>query len=237
MPITVNVLHEDAKSLIKACFRYFGQVDRKFSTYKASSEISKINEGLPKKLWSSQMKEVLRLCDETKKLTHGYFNIEHNGKIDPSGLVKGWAIYNAADLLLKNGARNFFVDAGGDVQFHGRDGDKPWTVGIRNPFNEEKVIKSLVIPDGGIATSGMYFRGQHIYNPHDLENELHEVSSLTVVAKNVFEADRFVTAAFAMGRRGIDFIKDTTGLEGYMVDSDGRATYTDGFERFVVNDA
>jgi len=50
----------------------------------------------------------------------------------------------------------------------------------------------------------------------------------------VFEADRFATAAFAMGRKGIQFIEELPGFEGYMIDAQARATYTSGFERYVL---
>ncbi len=66
------------------------------------------------------MKEVLALCQETKELTEGYFDIQRaDGTIDPSGLVKGWAIFKAAQLLERMGLKNFYVDAGGEIQVAG----------------------------------------------------------------------------------------------------------------------
>ena len=58
-----------------------------------------------------------------------------------------------------------------------------------------------------------------------------------MIGPDVYEADRFATAAFAMGRPGIDFIEVMPSLEGYMIDKDKRATYTTGFARFVLNDS
>ena len=60
-------------------------------------------------------------------------------------------------------------------------------------------------------------------------------SSLTVIGPNVYEADRFATAAFAMGREGLRFIEEQPGLEGYMIDRSGMASYTSGFDRVVVH--
>src|SRR5579871_1456007 len=59
-----------------------------------------------------------------------------------------------------------YVDAGGDVQVMGKNaqGDN-WRVGIRNPFNAQQIVKTLALTDCGIATSGTYIRGDHIYNP------------------------------------------------------------------------
>jgi thiamine biosynthesis lipoprotein len=56
-----------------------------------------------------------------------------------------------------------------------------------------------------------------------------EIVSLTVIGPDVLEADRFATGAFAMGRAGIHFLGRMPGLEGYVVDSVGRATLTSGF--------
>lgn len=235
MPITVKIFDKDARFLVKSCFDFFKQIDKRFSTYKSDSEISQINKGLPKSKWSPEMKKVLRLCEETKKLTKGYFNIEHNGRLDPSGLVKGWAIYNTSNMLLKQKINNYCIEAGGDIQVHGKDNNQPWVIGIRNPFNLSEIVKKVRIANEGVATSGTYIRGQHIYNPHNPKAKLENIKSLTVIAKNIFEADRFATAAFAMGVQGIEFIKSMPGLEGYVIMDNGMATYTSGFERYVVN--
>ena len=78
-----------------------------------------------------------------------------------------------------------------------------------------------------------YIRGQHIYNPHDGDKEIKDVASLTVIGPNIYDADRFATAAFAMGKPGIRFIESLPGHEAYMITSDRRATLTSGFERYV----
>lgn len=61
-----------------------------------------------------------------------------------------------------------------------------------------------------------------------------EVMGITVIGPDIYEADRFATAAFAMGRDGIVFIEKLEGFEGYLIDKDKCATYTSGFERYVV---
>jgi thiamine biosynthesis lipoprotein len=237
MPITVEIIDENSKSHFKQIFDYFKTVDKRYSTYKKNSEISKINNGLDKSQWSSEMKAVLEMCDQTKQDSNGYFNVVHKGKIDPSGLVKGWAIYNAAVELIKHQIRDFYIEAGGDIQVHGKGSNgQPWKVGIRNPFKLDQIIKTLKLSTEGVATSGTYIRGQHIYNPFNPNSKLKSVKSLTVVGPNIYEADRYATAAFAMGKKGIEFIESKAGLEGYMVDKDMIATYTSGFERYVFND-
>jgi len=237
MPITVEVV--DASVTAEAfdrVFAYFGYIDAKFSTYKDTSEISRINRGeITLREASSDMQLIFALAELTRQETDGYFNIRHNGSIDPSGIVKGWAIQNAADLLLDLGYQNFYVDAGGDVQVMGRNAQgESWRLGIGNPFNLQQVVKTFGLSDCGIATSGTYIRGSHIYNPLDAGDPLDEIVSLSVIGPNVYEADRFATAAFAMGRDGIRFIEQLDGFEGYMIDRKGLATLTTGFARYVA---
>jgi len=238
MPVTVEILDAGVRREdLDAVFTYFRWVDATFSTYDAASEISRINRGelVPERA-CEEMRTILALAAETKRATLGYFDIARNGVLDPSGIVKGWAIQQGAGRLQAEGWRDFYVDAGGDVQVAGTNRGRPWRVGIRNPFRHEEHVKVLAISDRGVATSGTAVRGQHIYDPHRPGEPLLDVLSLTVIGPNVYEADRFATAAFSMGRRGIAFIEALDGFEGYMIDADARATYTSGFERYVSHE-
>lgn len=230
MPIIVEIKDSYAdKSTFQQLFTYFEHIDSVFNIFNESSEMSKINRGeLLKEQWSEEIKEVLMLCETTKRETSGYFEYIKNGSIDPLGIVKGWAIKKGADQLLKKGFRNFFINAGGDIQVYGS-----WDVGIRNPFNRFENVKIISLENCGIATSGSYIRGDHIYNPFQPEKPITDIVSLSVIGPNVYEADRFATAAFAMGKQGIYFIEKTQGLEGYMIDHKGIATYTNGFEKYI----
>jgi len=234
MPITVD-LGGATGDLVGKVFDYFDDVDRRFSTYRADSEISAINRGdIPVCDWSGQMIDVMRIAEQTRRETAGYFDIHRpDGALDPSGIVKGWAIRNAAEIIRRAEVGDFFIEAGGDIQSCGRNASgRDWSVGIRNPFHTDEIVK-VVYPRGhGVATSGTYARGQHIYNPRAAHDPISDIVSLTVIGSDVLEADRFATAAFAMGRDGILFIEQTPGLEGYLIDSNRRATPTSGFGAF-----
>lgn len=238
MHITIDVVDRKVRpEHLEAIFAYLRSIDDRFSTYKEESEISQINNHLLRRAqYSADMKLVLSLCEQTRQQTNGYFDIDHEGKLDPSGLVKGWSIWRAANLLRRRGFENFYVDAGGDIQVAGRNPDgHPWTVGIRDPFDDQQIVKVLVLDDRGIATSGTACRGQHIYDPHRPDDPLDDIVSLSVIGPNVYEADRFATAAFAMGPDGIYFIEALPGFEAYLINRDGIATYTSGFDRYVVS--
>jgi thiamine biosynthesis lipoprotein len=231
MPITIVItdnLQQSTVNPFEKVFDYFRYVDEKYSPFKLISEVAKLNRG---EEVDQEMEEILRQAQDLKIQTNGYFDIVRpDGKIDPSGIVKGWAIKNAADILRKMGYKRFYVDAGGDAEIAGKN----WKWGIRNPFNKSEIVKVLKLSNCGIATSGTYERGQHIYDPIGHKNEITDIVSLTVIGPDVYEADKFSTPAFAMGRAGIEFIERQQGLEGYMIDDKGIATMTSGFSKYVM---
>jgi thiamine biosynthesis lipoprotein len=239
MPVTVEIVDGSARpASIDRVYEYFEYIDATFSTYKDNSEISRINRHeLTPAQSSPDMQAIFALADQTRRETDGHFDIRRDGRYDPSGIVKGWAIQNAAGLLEAEGYENYYVEAGGDLQAMGHNSQgRNWRVGIQNPFNSAEIIKVLSVSNRGVATSGTYVRGEHIYNPKKHGQPVNEIVSLTVVGPNIYDADRFATAAFAMGLPGIHFIEGLEGFDGYMIDRAGLATYTSNFQRHVTHD-
>ena len=237
MPITINIVGDESGDISALAFQYFHDVDARFSPYKPDSELSAMNRGeIAPEAMSPHMQEVLSLALLTRHETKGYFDIRRpDGRIDPSGLVKGWAVRNAARLIETGGLQNYCIEAGGDLQCRGyNERGQRWRVGIRNPFEETQIVKVLTPGDCGVATSGTYVRGHHIYDPHTAKAASDDIASITVIGPDVYEADRFATAAFAMGPDGIAFIESVPGLEGYAIDRDGVATMSSGFNRIAL---
>jgi thiamine biosynthesis lipoprotein len=235
MPITLEVIDSTTTDIFDTVFGYFEYIDQTFSTYKEDSEISRMNRGeLFIEHASADMRTIFALAEQTRHATSGYFDIARNGIYDPSGIVKGWAICHAAEIIAQHGYASYYVDAGGDIQMAGSNSQgQKWRVGIRNPFNLNEVVKVLMVSDCGVATSGTSIRGQHIYDPHTSSPLGTDIVSLTVVGPNIYEADRFATAAFAMGCAGIMFIENLEGFEGYAIDRYGQATSTSNFARYT----
>ena len=235
MPVVVEIVDQGATGeVFEEIFNYLISIDNRFSVYKKDSEITLYNEGkISKENLSEEMREVFELSEKTKNETGGFFDIEYEGKIDPSGLVKGWAIHNAAEILRKKGFKNFYVEIAGDIEVAGLNKEnKKWAIGIRNPFNKQENVKIVYLSDKGIATSGNYERGEHIYNPKD-KKRANEIESITIIGPNVYEADRFATACFAMGKNGIEFIRNLADFEGYMIGHNKIATFTGDFEQYT----
>jgi len=237
MPICLTVLdHGAGQQDLDAVFAEFSAIDAQFSPFKNDSELSRFNRGeIAETDFTPRMREIVALCEKTRRETGGYFDIKRlDGTIDTCGMVKGWAIRNAARQLAAMGFCDFCVDAGGDIQCCGVNGEGvDWMVGIRNPFSANEIVKILQPKGCGIATSGNYIRGDHIYDPHTGRYGSDDIVSLTVIASDVLEADRYATAAFAMGRKGIHFIERMPGLEAYEIDASGTARMTSGLKTYL----
>ncbi|MDB5076610.1 MAG: thiamine biosynthesis protein, partial [Chloroflexi bacterium] len=184
MPIIVDLQDTDVDiSVIEKVFDWLRFVDTTFSTYRSDSDISRLNRGeLTLEAVHPDVREVLARCDQLKDETNGYFDIrapfkgpdaEHaladsiSAPVDPSGLVKGWSVDRAAQILDAAGAHNYYINAGGDVILRGRPSDGPlWRIGIQHPFVRDRVAVVVSANDLAIATSGAYERGEHIVDPH-----------------------------------------------------------------------
>ena len=153
MPVTV-VCDRGAERV----FAWLRWVDATFSTYREDSEIRRIDRGeLHVADAHPDVQEVLARCERLRVQTGGYFDARAGGSLDPSGLVKGWAVDRAAALL----RGRFMIDAGGDVLLRGG----PWRVGVRHPLRGDALCAALELSDAAVATSGAYERGDHVLDP------------------------------------------------------------------------
>ena len=189
MPIVVEVRDGDAP--LDEVFDWFRRVDDTFSTYKPDSEISRVARGAAPT--SPEVREILDRCDRLRVQTNGYFDAYAGGTLDPSGLVKGWAVDRAADLLDAAGVHEYVVNAGGDMRLRGT-----WRVGIQHPVERHAVAAVVEATDLALATSGEYARGRHVLDPHTGEPSI-GVLSATISGPDLATADAYATAALAMG--------------------------------------
>jgi thiamine biosynthesis lipoprotein len=234
MPVIVDVRDDDVPDgALEHVFEWLHHVDATFSTYKADSEISRINRGeLAEADASADVRDVLARCEELRVETGGYFDVRAASpdSLDPSGLVKGWAVDRAAEILERAGLRNFAVNAGGDMRLRGRAAPAwSWRVGIQHPLRPDAVARVIETQELAVATSGEYERGEHVLDPHT-RRPPSGILSVTVVGADLGTADAYATAAFAMGAEGA--IRWTARLRGYEAMTilvDGRVLSTPRF--------
>jgi len=202
LPIVVDIRDDCRGEVLDELFDWLRWVDATFSTFKEDSEISRINRGeLRRDDAHPHVLQVLERCDRLRDETNGYFDMRTpDGSIDPSGLVKGWAVDRAAAILDDAGLHNYAVSAGGDMRIRGRAvPDLAWRVGIQHPLDRQQVAAVIEsTTDLAIAASGAYARGEHVWNPHSGRPPA-GILSVTIVGAELATADAYATAAFAMG--------------------------------------
>ncbi|MEA2130256.1 MAG: FAD:protein transferase [Solirubrobacteraceae bacterium] len=236
MPIEVELHDEVAAHAVDAVFGWLRHVDATFSTFRPDSEISRIARGeLAEADAAADVRRVLDRCETLRVRTGGYFDARAGGRLDPSGLVKGWAVERAARLLELAGARNFCLYAGGDVIVRGRPApDARWRIGIQHPLIDDRVAAVLESEDLAVATSGEYERGRHILDPHR-GLPPGGVLSVTIAGPDLGTADAYATAAFAMGERGPDWTLGIAPYEAMTVLAGEQVLLTPGFARHRVS--
>ena len=223
---------------VDRAFEWLRFVDRTFSTYVSDSEISRINTGLlAVRDAHTAVRSVVRQCEQLRRQTLGYFDIAAAGggarAIDPSGFVKGWAIEGAGRILVRAGARNWWINAGGDICLHGGSpGAAGWRVGIQHPRERMGVAAVVELCEGAIATSGAYERGEHVVDPHT-GRPPQGIESITIIGSNLATVDAYATAAYAMGRKGAEWAARLQGHGAIATFDDGRIAYSYGVEKYL----
>jgi thiamine biosynthesis lipoprotein len=223
---------------VDAFFARLRDADATFSTYRDDSEISRLNRGeLALVDTDPAVREILARCVQLRKRTGGYFDAcawAPGEGVDPSGLVKGWAAERAARELDAAGARNYCVNAGGDVIVRGeREARRPWRVGLRHPDLPGAIAKVLEANDLAVASSGTYERGHHIIDPLR-GRPADELLAVTVVGPSLADADAYATAAFAMGAGGLDWIGALKSYAGLVIGRDRVVRWTAGLEAWLA---
>lgn len=214
--------------------QHLHRVDAVFSTYRADSHISRLDRGeIHLDDCPPEVHEVLSLCARATHATDGWFSIVPGAALDPSGLVKGWAVEAASRLLYDAGAHHTCVNGGGDLQLRGQAGPgTPWRIGIAHPLRPGELATAITAHhDLAVATSGTAERGAHILDPHN-GTPVTAFASLTLIGPRLTLTDTYATAAFARGDGAREWLETLEGYEALAVLPDGREWRTSGFHRY-----
>lgn len=237
MAVSIDVRDEIGQEAIDTVVAWLHHVDETFSTHKIESPVSRL--GLGELLLSDMDDEVLgvlSICEELYDDTDGAFDVlsvpaPNGSRLDPSGVVKGWSIERAAELLEAVGAHHFCINAGGDIAVRGeRSPGRPWRVGIRHPRDADSFAVVLVASGrAAIATSGTYERGAHIIDP-ETGAPTADVASVTIVGPDLTYADAYATSVFVMGIEGLRWLDEHhPEYGGFVVTHDERTIATPTF--------
>ncbi|MFC4783559.1 FAD:protein FMN transferase [Nocardioides sp. MAHUQ-72] len=202
-------------------------VDRVFSTYRDDSVVSRLDRGeIDLADCPPEVVEVLGLGAQAERESGGAFRIHLPGpdgrtRLDPSGVVKGWAVDRAARPLRALVDTDFCLSAGGDLVCRTLDPTAaPWRIGIENPHDPTGLVAVVPVLTGAVATSGTVHRGRHLVDARTGEAPA-GVASVTVVADSLTWADIDATAAYALGRDAARWLRTRPGRRGLVVWADG----------------
>lgn len=232
-----RVFHEAAT----ACFDELRHVDRVFSTYRDDSDIRRIERGeLTMTDASPWVAEVAEECARAEVETGGLFTARWAGGFDPTGYVKGWSVERTArahlaPLVARPGVVAAGLNAGGDLQlFTAPDADWAWNVAIVDPADRSRVLATVPVRDGAVATSGTAERGAHIVDPRT-GLAVPGLGSATVVAAGLAHADVWATAAVVSGLDDLGWVFRAGETTGLIADGSGRVRrWLDGVEVAVA---
>ncbi|MDZ4297559.1 MAG: FAD:protein FMN transferase [Moraxellaceae bacterium] len=154
---------------------------------------------------------------------HVHWSTEHvqlglpGMELDFGGIGKEYAADRAAAVLMAHGTRHGFVELGGDISVVGPHPDgSPWLIGIHHPREPGKVLASIPLAQGGLATSGDYERC--IVTPErryshilDARNgwPVDALASLTVVAPQCLLAGAACTLGMLQGQQAMNWLADS----------------------------
>ncbi|MEV7009702.1 FAD:protein FMN transferase [Streptosporangium sp. NPDC051022] len=206
------------------------RVDEIFSTYRPDSPVSRLGRGeIGLADCPPEITHVLDLCESVTEVSGGYFTARPGGRLDPSGLVKGWAVERASLILTRAGAVNHCVNGGGDVRLAGSSAPgHPWRVGVAHPLRPGGLAAVVAGRDLAVATSGTAERGPHILDPLT-GRPATELASITLVGESLTLVDAYATAAFAMGSAARRWVERLDGVEAFAVTTSGATWHTSGF--------
>ena len=166
----------------------------------------------------------------------------HGGmSIDVGSIAKGYALTRIAGILGDNGS--WLLDFGGDVLARGfnHDADRYWRVGIRNPANQNEIIKSVDVQNKSVASSGNYLRSvilndslyHHIIDPSTLM-PARGFAQTTAIHENPIVAEALSTAMFILPfNEGLRLV-ESIGAAGIWVLEDGEVVIHQGGDAFTL---
>jgi thiamine biosynthesis lipoprotein len=160
-------------------------------------------------------------------------------KLGLGGIGQGFIADKVKELLASKGCTSGIINVSGDINAWGKQPDgKPWTVGIVNPLNKNKIFATFPLENSSVETSGNYekfvvFNG--IRYSHIIDTRTgypaRGVASVSVFAKQTEIADALATGIFVLGVEvGLDLVNQLKGIECIIVDDKGKIHSSKGID-------
>jgi len=253
--ITVIPDTPENQAAVHKIFARLNEYDRRFSFFSPDSELSRLNAAAaaaPQKV-SPDLLELIAESLRYSELTKGVFDVtatslqrqsgygsiivnkpdqtvgfsDPKTKIDLGGIAVGYCIDKVAAQFHSRGIENFLIDIGGDIIAYGRNAeDKPWQIGLQDPFAQESILASFPLHDEAVTTSGNYVK-KHIIDPKTgTVSGQNPVLSVAVFAPRCADADVLATVLFICGpgAQAQEIVHKVPGMRAvFVIDRGGKA--------------
>jgi thiamine biosynthesis lipoprotein len=219
----------DARTAVGAACRRLQELDRLFTTWNPYSPMSLLRSGgIGLDEVPPEIPLVIELCRQARALSKGWFDPwAMPGGMDPTGLVKGWAVEQALGIVKSAGVEAAMVNGGGDIALLGcPPAGGAWRIGIRHPWRAE-ALACVLETSSAVATSGCYERDWHLVNPRNGTRPA-ATASATVTGARLAFADALATALAVAGDEVLELVGCIDGYEAYLIRADGSEDATAG---------
>ncbi|WP_151088750.1 FAD:protein FMN transferase [Hymenobacter baengnokdamensis] len=171
--------------------------------------------------------------------THSVFLPEKGMRLNLAGILQGYGVRRAQELMKKMGITGGLINGSGDVYCWGHQPDgSAWRIAIGDPARPHTVSSWLTVSDLAVVTAGNYeqfftVKGRyygHIINPHT-GYPATGLRSVTIICPDVELADALDDAVFVLGPvEGLALINRLKGINCTLITDEGQTLVSRGMQ-------
>ncbi|MBE6758298.1 MAG: FAD:protein FMN transferase [Ruminococcaceae bacterium] len=180
---------------------------------------------------STALREATALVDYTAlTVTDQGACLPRGRAVDLGGIAKGYTADRLGAHLREAGVNSALIDLGGNILAVGDKGGRPFTVGIRDPFDDTALAATVKVRDRSVVTSGVYERSfqkdgvtyHHILDPQTGYPVQNGLVSVTILSASSADGDALSTACFVLGlEKGLALVESLADTEALFITADG----------------
>jgi thiamine biosynthesis lipoprotein len=157
-----------------------------------------------------------------------------NLKLDLSSIGQGYSVSQLAAILEMQGANNYLVEIGGELQTRGTKPDgSAWRVALEKPLSNERTLHKIITINQNeplaITTAGTYRhffdangqRYSHILNAKTGKPITHQTVSVSVFNTSATTAELWDTALLCLGREAGIEVANQAGIAALFIEQQG----------------
>jgi thiamine biosynthesis lipoprotein len=160
-------------------------------------------------------------------------------KIGFGALGEGYATDKCRAMMKTKGIEAGIINGSGDMSTWGKQpNEKPWNIGITNPFDTDKIIAAIPLIEKAVTTSGSYEkfvildgkRYSHIINPAT-GMPVTGLCSVTVFGPNAETANGLSTSLMVLGKeKGLYLLQKFADYNCLMITDRGKVVQSRNFK-------